>query len=178
MKFNSAEALRDDVFFEENKEERLRLAIKTKFYGMVEIDEDQIFNFPCGIYGFEEYTKFVFIKSDDLENSFICAMQSFNEPDLSFIVIKISEVIPEYVLSVSQDVLEDIKLERSEDAEVYGILTVPSGNPKDMTVNLQGPIIINPVAKTGRQAISLNEKYSTRHKISDELEKNNKQTKE
>ena len=41
-----------------------------------------------------------------------------------------------------------------------------------MTANLLGPIIINIKDKIGKQALALNEEYSTRHDILDELNSN------
>ena len=43
-----------------------------------------------------------------------------------------------------------------------------------MTANLQGPVIINPSKKLGRQAISLSDRYNVRHRIIDEIKKNQK----
>ena len=52
---------------------------------------------------------------------------------------------------------------------LYHFFTVR--NPKDMTANLQGPIIINPHKRIGRQAISTNEKYGVKHGILEEMNK-------
>ncbi|MFC1670955.1 flagellar assembly protein FliW, partial [Spirochaetota bacterium] len=48
------------------------------------------------------------------------------------------------------------------------IVTIPE-NPKEMTANLQGPIIVNPHKRIGKQAISANEKYGVRHGILEEM---------
>jgi flagellar assembly factor FliW len=53
---------------------------------------------------------------------------------------------------------------------VFAIVTIPE-NPSLMTANLQGPIIINPEKKLGRQAISMNDRYHVRHRILDEMKK-------
>ena len=49
-------------------------------------------------------------------------------------------------------------------------MTIPS-NPSEMTANLQGPVIINPEKRLGRQVISLSDKYNVRHRILDEMKK-------
>lgn len=53
---------------------------------------------------------------------------------------------------------------------MFAIVTIPT-NPSDMTANLQGPIIVNPDKRLGRQAISLSDRYSVRHKILEEMKK-------
>jgi flagellar assembly factor FliW len=40
-----------------------------------------------------------------------------------------------------------------------------------MTANLQGPVIINPAKRMGRQAISLSDRYGVRHVILEEMKK-------
>ena len=53
---------------------------------------------------------------------------------------------------------------------VFVIVTIPR-NPSDMTANLQGPVIINPRTRKGRQVISQSDRYGVRHRILDEIKK-------
>jgi flagellar assembly factor FliW len=75
---------------------------------------------------------------------------------------------PDYVLDVADEDLEAIEYEQEEDILVFAIVTIPDDESK-ISANLQGPIIINRVKQLGRQAISLDQKWKTKHLILEEL---------
>ena len=145
------------------------ILIKTRPFGEIEVDERQIIDFPEGILGFDYIKKFVLLDSED-ENSPLKWLQAFDEPTLAFIVIRPDDFMNEYELAVSQNDIEAVKVTGPEKIIVFAIVTIPQ-NPADMTANLQGPLIINPEKRIGRQAIMLTDKYSVRHKILDEIQK-------
>ena len=145
------------------------ILIKTRPFGEIEVDERQIIDFPEGILGFDYIKKFVLLDSED-ENSPLKWLQAFDEPTLAFIVIRPDDFMNEYELAVSQNDIEAVKVTGPVKIIVFAIVTIPQ-NPADMTANLQGPLIINPEKRIGRQAIMLTDKYSVRHKILDEIQK-------
>ena len=53
-------------------------------------------------------------------------------------------------------------METIDHAEVWAIISIPANHPEDMTVNLQGPIIINPDQKLGGQYISEDDRHGIR----------------
>ena len=69
--------------------------------------------------------------------------------------------------------LKEIGIKDSQCAEkslsVYAIVTVTESS---MTANLLGPLVINMDQKSGKQALALNEEYSTKHDILEELNAN------
>lgn len=144
------------------------IKIKTKPFGEVEVEEKQIVDFPDGILGFEDTKRYVIL--DASENSPLKWMQSYSDPELAFVIMRPVDFMGEYELSISQADLELVQAERPDDLLVFAIITIPA-NPSEMTANLQGPIIINPRKRIGRQAISLSEKYSIRHRVVDEIER-------
>jgi flagellar assembly factor FliW len=148
---------------------RLGIKIKTRTFGEIEIKEQQIIEFPDGILGFDYVKKFVLLDTQD-EKSPLKWLQAYDEPELAFIIIRPVDFMREYELVVSMNDIEAVGAEDAEYLLVFAIVTIPS-NPSDMTANLQGPIIINPEKKIGRQAISLSDKYNVRHKILEEMKK-------
>ena len=54
---------------------------------------------------------------------------------------------------------------------VFAIVTVPRKNPRSMTANLLGPLVINPLTRQGKQVIVTDEHYTTRHSIMEEINK-------
>jgi flagellar assembly factor FliW len=154
------------IFYRSN---RLGVKIKTRPFGEIVIDELQIIDFPEGIPGFDYIKKFVLLDTQD-EKSPLKWLQAYNEPGLAFIIIRPVDFLPEYELMVSMSDLEAVGADNAERLLVFAIVTIPK-DPSEMTANLQGPIIINPEKRLGRQAISLSDKYGVRHRILDEIKK-------
>jgi flagellar assembly factor FliW len=150
------------------REDILGTVIKTKPFGDLEVSEAQIVEFPEGILGFDYVKKFALLEE---EGSPFLWLQAYDEPSLAFVMISPLNFMDEYSLVISQSDLEDVGAETPEDLLVYSIVTIPSDNPSEMTANLQGPVIINPVSRRGKQAISLSDRYRVRHRIIDEMKK-------
>lgn len=144
------------------------IKINSKPYGEIEIDERQIIDFDDGILGFDFVNKFAIL--DSLDNSPFKWMQALSEPSLAFVIIQPLDFMAEYELVISQSELEAVGADTPDKLLVFSIVTIP-GDPSEMTANLQGPIIVNPEKKKGRQAISLSDKYRVRHRILDEIKK-------
>jgi len=144
----------------------LGIFIDTKPFGKIEIDEKQIIDFPDGILGFEFEKKFVILDSND--HSPFKWMQAYSEPSLAFVIIRPIDFLIKYELSISQSDMESVKAAKPDDLLVFAIVTIPA-DPSQMTANLQGPVIINPNDKIGRQVISQSDKYRVKHVILEEM---------
>ncbi|MCU0847142.1 MAG: flagellar assembly protein FliW [Spirochaetes bacterium] len=147
----------------------MALKIKTKPFGEMEVDERQVIDFPEGILGFDYIKKFVILDASD-ENSPFKWLQAYDEPTLAFVVIRPVDFMGEYELVISNGDIEAVGASGPEELVVFAIVTIP-GNPSEMTANLQGPVIINPAKRMGRQAISLSDRYGVRHVILEEMKK-------
>ncbi len=145
------------------------IRIKTKPYGECEIDERQIIEFQDGIFGFDFVKRFVLLDAKDTGSPFKW-LQAYEESELAFVLIDPLVFMDQYLLMVSGSDLEAVGASKPEDVLVFAIVTIPV-NASDMTANLQGPVIINPRTLKGRQAISLSDRYSVRHKILSEMKK-------
>ncbi len=147
----------------------MAVKVKTKSFGEIEIDEKIIFDFPDGILGFDYIKKFVLLDSDG-DNSPFKWLQAYDEVNLAFVIIMPIDFLDEYDLVISQNDLEAVGADDPNDLMVFAIVTIPADTSK-MTANLQGPLILNPKKRLGRQAISLSDKYGVRHNILEELNK-------
>ena len=140
--------------------------IKTKPFGEIEVQDEQVLDFPEGILGFDFVDKFVLLEEKD---SPFLWLQAFTEPELAFVMVSPLQFMAEYSLVISQTDLDDVEAASPEELSVFAIVTIPSHDPADMTANLQGPVIINMQKRKGKQAISLSDKYRVRHKIMEEM---------
>ena len=141
------------------------MLIQTKPYGKIDVDERQKIIFPFGILGFENLKNYVLM---DAKQQPFYWLPSLDVPEIAFVLINPFVFRPDYSIDVPPEEMEDIELQTSEDTLIFAIVTIPENQSK-MTANLQGPIIINRQNKLGRQAISSNQKWKTRHPILEEL---------
>ncbi len=141
------------------------MQVQTKPYGTIEVDERQKISFPFGILGFEKLRNYVLI---DAHQQPFYWLQSMDVSEIAFVLINPFLFRPDYEIDVPDEELEEIGIISPEQILVFAIVTIPE-NQRDMTANLQGPVIINKDKKIGRQAISTNEKWKVRHPILEEL---------
>jgi flagellar assembly factor FliW len=145
------------------------MKVKTKPFGLIEVDERQKLYFPFGILGFEDLKNYVIM---DAPQAPFYWLQCLDMAEIAFVLIDPRIFRPDYRLEVEASELEEIGLdEQSADrGEVldFAIITIPDDADK-MTANLQGPIIINKAKKLGRQAISTNPRWQVRHGVLKEL---------
>ncbi len=143
------------------------MQIKTKAYGVVEIDNRQIITFPTGLFGFETFHRYALM---DARQQPFYWLQSLDMEEVAFVLIKPTIFRPDYKARVMKSDLESLELEKedSENALVFSIVSFHDDN-QTMTANLQGPILINKLNKTGKQCISIDSQWKTRHNIAEEM---------
>ncbi len=141
------------------------MQIDSKPYGPLQISERQVITFPVGIFGFGHLQRYALL--DAVQAGFYW-LQSLEDPEIAFILLNPYDLRPDYVLDVPDEDLESIGYEDDEDILVFAIVTIPDDETK-ISANLQGPIVINRVAQLGRQSISLDSRWRTKHLILEEL---------
>ena len=141
------------------------MRIESKGFGPIEISERQIIAFPVGIFGFEELHEYALL--DAAQEGFYW-LQSLDDAEIAFILLNPYDLRPDYVLEVPDEDLESIGYEQEEDILVFAVVTIPEDESK-ISANLQGPIVINRVTQLGRQSISLDPRWRTKHLILEEL---------
>ncbi|MCF6461001.1 flagellar assembly protein FliW [Clostridium sp. Cult3] len=139
------------------------MKLNTKYFGAIEIREQNIIHFPEGILGFEDERQFVIINNEDEQNPFHW-LQSVQNPELAFVIINPFFVYPNYDIVLPKSVQEKLKIRTEKDIAIYSIVVIPKDMEK-MTTNLLGPIIININEKLGKQVILDDDRYTTKHYI-------------
>lgn len=127
------------------------IKIDTKRFGEMEIDENQVINFPYGLPGFEDLRSFALM---DSEQEPFYWLQSMEDVNVAFILINPFLICPNYEIEVLDDDFETIALEsKKEKILIFSIVSV-RGEGALITANLKAPLIINRENKMGRQFIS------------------------
>lgn len=119
------------------------MLINTKVFGEVEITDDKIITFPGGIIGFPELRRFTLLHDEEKGvNAGIRWLQSLEEPGFAMPVMDPLAVKEDYNPEIDDELLTAIGEVTVDNLLVLVTVRVPS-DLTQMSVNLQGPIIIN-----------------------------------
>ena len=145
------------------------MRIETKIFGTVEITDDKIITFENGIIGFPELKHFTLLHDDEAgTDAGIRFLQSMEEPGFAMPVMDPLIVKQDYDPVVEDELLAGIGELNENTLLVMVTVTVPSDLTK-MSVNLQGPIIINVEKRLAVQLIVENKDYPVKYPIYDIL---------
>jgi flagellar assembly factor FliW len=142
----------------------IQMRITTLRFGELEIPEEKIINMPKPVLGFEHLRKYCLIEREDSEP--FLWFQSIEDPGTAFIVVNPLFFFPGYRIEVNPKEIEELQVNTVVDVETYVIVTVPP-DPRKMTVNLQGPLLINTATRLAKQLILVNSDYGVKHNLLD-----------
>jgi flagellar assembly factor FliW len=137
-------------------------SISTKQFGIVEFADEDIFEFPNGLPGFEAERRFLCVERPALRP--IVFLQSIEHTDLCFITLPARSVDPSYELEVPPEERTVLGLAPAEapswdqSLACLAIVCLPSdGSP---TANLLGPVVLSRETRKGVQAVRDDCRYS------------------
>jgi flagellar assembly factor FliW len=134
--------------------------VKTTRFGTVSIAEDRVIAFPKGLLGFPEHTRFCLLEPAD--DACFFWLQSCDDPALAFVVTDPNFFVPEFSVPIRQEQMEAMKLPSLSDAQVFVIVNKIDNS---LTGNLQGPLVINTLTRTGEQFVLAEKRWTTRHTL-------------
>lgn len=117
--------------------------INTRIFGEIEIADEKIITFEKGIIGFPEMKRFALLHNEEKgKDAGIRFLQSIEEPGFAMPVMDPLVVKPDYDPEVDDELLAGVGELNQDNILVLVTATIPSDLTK-MSVNLQGPIVIN-----------------------------------
>lgn len=138
--------------------------IETSRFGSVQYKESDVITFVRAILGFDDLNSYFIISRPESEP--FKWLQSIDDPSVCFVIVDPMLVFEDYVVDInSNDVKKLQGNENKDDYKVYVIVTVPEGHPEQMSINLQGPIIVNVKSLKAIQLVLNNPKYDIRYSI-------------
>lgn len=143
------------------------VCVQTTRFGVIEVETDLILTFPEGLIGFETCQRYFVARHE--EGSSFRWLQSVDSPAVAFPIVEPREFRPDYAPTISDTDARALGLEPTTPTLLFVVVTIPPGNPRGMTANLLGPLVINGLTKCGKQVIIQDEGYTTRHEIVEEL---------
>lgn len=126
------------------------MKIATKFLGLIEVMQEQLYSFAEGIPGFPEEKQFALISFG--KNTPFMILQSTSNVQIGFVLAFPYTFKEDYVFDLSKQDAEVLKIEKQEDLITYAIVTLKDTLPNS-TINLLAPIIINTKTHQGRQIV-------------------------
>ncbi len=134
--------------------------VRTSRFGTVSIAEDRVITFPKGLLGFSNCTRFCLLEPAD--DACFFWLQSVEDPGLAFVVTDPSLFLSDYSVPVRPEQMSDLQIESLDDAQVFVIVNKVD---QTLTANLQGPLVINTMRRTGEQLVLAEKRWTTRHPL-------------
>lgn len=136
------------------------MIVRTTRFGDVEIAEDRVITFSKGLLGFSGSKKYCLL--EPAEDACFFWLQALDDPSLAFVVTDPSQFFDDYSVPIRPEQMSELSLQTLDDAQVFVIVNKVD---QSLTANLQGPLVINTMTKTGEQFVLSERKWTTRHTI-------------
>ena len=141
------------------------MRIHTVNFGDLDIAEDTIITFDDGLPGFSQLRRFVVLEMEDIKPfHYLQALPDDGTPAIALYLINPFLVDPSYEFRLTDSDMDAIKSTNSAELTIYSVATIPA-DPREATLNLMAPIVINEKDRRGRQVILHESKYSVRHPL-------------
>lgn len=139
------------------------MEIETIRFGKITVQEDRLITFPKGILGFSQRRQFILFPHKDGSPFFW--LQCVEDGELAFVLMNPRLVVSDYTVDLEEEALEDLECEDGQGLDVLCIVTIPHNDPRKMTINLLGPIVINVHKMRAVQLVSTASGFSHRHPV-------------
>lgn len=134
----------------------------SKIHGEIEYKENDILTFNKGILGFSHLRKFIITELSEYEPFKL--IHSLEDDEIGMIIVSPYEFYEDYEVNLNDETLENLGIKSPEEVMIITTVTLNS-DPKKITTNLQGPIIINTENNCGEQIIIDNSKYKIKEPL-------------
>jgi flagellar assembly factor FliW len=126
------------------------------------VSSENVVRMAAGLLGFEHIREYVLL-ADPAEEPFVW-LQVLDDPRLAFLTVPPLPLVPNYHPEIGAEDVNSLGLESPDDVLVLGIVTVRG--PKEATMNLKGPILINRHTLVAKQVIPVNAaEFSVQHPL-------------
>lgn len=137
------------------------MIIQSTRLGTLEVNPEEIIQFPNGLPGFIDEKQFVLIPCETKSFAFL---QSISEPNLTFLVVDPFSFFSDYEFVLDDQVVTVLGLSEQSPPQILNIVTVPE-KAEDMTANLLAPIIYNPEKRLAQQIILEKVPFTIRQRL-------------
>ena len=143
------------------------MRVQSLRFGELNIPEDKVITMERPILGFETLQRFCLIEMED--NRPFLWLHSVEDPGVAFLVFNPVVLFPDYRIEINSKEIAELEVREVTSVETYVVVTIPD-NPRHMSANLQGPILINTENNKAKQLVLVNSPYKVRHSVLDAIE--------
>lgn len=136
------------------------MEVPTTRFGMIDVAEDRVITFDKGLLGFPGRTRYCLLEPGD--DACFFWLQSMEQPDLAFVVTDPSFFVRDYTVPIREEQASSLGLTKFEDAQVFVIVNKVGDQ---LTGNLQGPVVIDTVSRSGDQFVLADKRWTTREPL-------------
>lgn len=137
------------------------MEITTRDFGVVEVQDDAIYEFDEGLYGFEDARRFAVFEKSFEDVSFLY-LQCIDSIVPCFLVFEPWDLHPDYRPVLTKEDMETCQVDSIEDLIFLVIASVPE-SIRDLSINIKSPVVLNPKTRKARQVILQNQDYTVRY---------------
>jgi len=141
------------------------MIISTLRFGELNIPDDKIITMAKPVLGFEQLRQYCLIERTDCEP--FLWFQSVDDPAAAFPMVNPLLFCPDYRIEVNPREIEELRIKDVKCVETYVIVTIPT-DPHQMSINFQGPILINTETRLAKQLVLVNSGYNVKHHVFEE----------
>ena len=136
--------------------------ITSQRFGSLEVPGDKVITMERPILGFESLRFFCLVEVEELVPFLL--MQSTEDPEVAFLVMNPLLFFPDYRIEINSQEIAELDVSDPSTVETYVIMTIAK-KPRDITANLQRPILINARNNRGKQLVLVNSNYRVQHSV-------------
>jgi len=135
--------------------------ILTTRFGVIQACESDVILIPEGLLGFRSFTHYIHLPYPVVHG--LTWLQSLTAPELAFGLVAPPLAVGDYRVEIRSGDRAALELEDERSALIYVILN--RGDGGGLTVNLQGPLVFNPIRRLGRQLVLTSSRYPVRYAL-------------
>lgn len=133
------------------------IVIRSERFGELQIDENEIIQFPMGIPGIP-FTRFII--KDIIEP--VKWLIAIDDTDVAMLIVPPFKYFPNYSFELSDEIVSVLEVKSEEEIETYASLLKHNDG---VALNLKSPFVINKNKKIGVQILLEDDRYSFREPI-------------
>ena len=135
-------------------------------FGPLEVPDSKVIKMARPILGFEHLETFCLVDIEELRP--FMWFQSVEDESVAFLVTNPLLFCSNYRIEINPQEIAELRVDDVTSVETYVIVTVPE-DPRDVSANLQGPILINTRNGLAKQLVLVNSSYRIRERLLDSL---------
>lgn len=138
------------------------MKVNSDLLGPITVPEDELINFPDGLYGLPECRSFALLNA---EREGLYWLQSVDHSALSFLLADPFHFCEGYEVDLGPGDVLLLGAQDATDVAMLAIVTLPRTREERPTANLQGPLAINLSARLAKQVAIPDSPFSVREPI-------------